>query len=87
MRLSYKTNYRGYNYRGFVLEVIIGKGAGYIGGHTVFIAYNSGSLKWLRNNRNGIVSFQHNFIDYSRIGNIELGFTQNANVVPYPQYP
>ena len=69
--------------KGFVLKAQFGHGAGHIHGRTLFVAFNSGSLRWLRENWNGRLAFAHNFIDYSRIGNLEFGFTQNANIVPY----
>lgn len=69
--------------KGFVLQIVLGSGAGRIHGRTIFIAYNSGSLQWARKFANGHINSIHSFIDYTRIGNFEVGFTQNANVVPY----
>jgi hypothetical protein len=81
MKLSFDKSR--YTKKGWVLKLVKGLGAGYIKGFTIFIAYNSGSLRWAINYRNGQLSTMHNFIDYTRIGKLEIGFTHNANCVPY----
>lgn len=58
---------------GFVLSIDFGKGAGYIGGRTLYLAFNSGSRRWARRNR-GLPW-------YSPI--LQCSLTRNANRVPY----
>lgn len=64
-----------------VAKVILGPGAGYIGGRTAFAAFNSGSARWERAHRGGYVRTRP--VIELRSTPIELGFTGNANHVPY----
>lgn len=58
-------------WKGFRLKVLYGRGAGYIGGWTFYLAWNAGSRNHMR----------------SKFGKmprkLELGFTRNANRVPF----
>jgi hypothetical protein len=69
----------------FVLKIILGNGAGYLWGRTLFVAYRSGSLRWLRDYRGGQLPVYPAAWKqgYYRIGDLEFGFTHNANIVPY----
>ena len=84
MRLCTDSNY-GHRSNGWVVKLLLGTGAGYIGGSTAFVAWKSGSLKWSRIHRNGELScypeapWKHG---YFRVGKLEFGWTRNANIVP-----
>jgi len=69
--------------RGGVARIVFGKGAGYKGGRTLFIALNSGSLRYAKTFTGGKLMRPACLYEYIRIGGLELGFTQNANLVPY----
>ena len=86
MRLLHDANYDNYA-RGWVVNLLFGPGAGYIGGSTVFVAWKSGSLHWSLRHRGG--DFSKNCsaspwrAGYFRLGKLEFGWTRNANLVPY----
>ena len=74
------------NRPGFVAKVVFGKGAGWIGGRTLFLAHNSGS----KNHRDDHKGGERFFLpgcryrwEHIQAGGWELGLTQNANAVPY----
>lgn len=67
----------------FVLKALHGRGAGYIGGWTVFVAFNSGSRAWQRAHRNDCKHDGKRQSLFTRLTSIEVGFTRNANLVPY----
>ncbi len=72
--------------KGGVLSIIFRKGAGTVGGATLFAAWKSGSKLWRDVNRCGSVSWTHNRFDLMCIGHLEFGFTRNANIVPYASW-
>lgn len=57
--------------KGFVFKALYGRGAGYIGCFTFFIAWRSGKREWLQRHRN---------IKWPAL---DIRFTKNANRVPY----
>ena len=66
------------------LKINFGPGAGYIGGRTFFLAFNSGQLKWNWTHRNiDCQATSRRWFEYIRWELIECGFTQNANIPPY----
>jgi|307.fasta_scaffold738178_1 hypothetical protein len=76
---------RGFPENGFATRLNIGPGAGYKGGCTIYLAFNSGSRHWVNNRRGGYNPW-NGFKPYSlftRLTGIELGITRNANVVPF----
>ncbi len=73
---------------GWVWNLMIGPGAGYIGGRTAFVAWRSGSLRWNRQYRRtsrppGHTSWRQG---RWRIGCLEFGWTGDANIVPYTSH-
>lgn len=60
---------------GFVFKLIYGKGAGYLGGLTIFAAFNCGRKNVGRPADQPTRSFLK--------APIRIGFTRNANRVPY----
>ena len=81
--------------RAFVVTVRFGPGAGCKSlngrlwrqaGRTLFLAYQSGSKDWRESHGGG----QRHFLagckrpwEHLQIGNLEFGYTRNANAVPY----
>ena len=59
----------------FVLTIDFGKGAGYIGGASFYLARNSGSSTWQRRYRGQTTN--RVFLGF------EIGVTRNANRLPY----
>jgi len=59
----------------WVLSLQWRKGAGCIGGRTLFVAYNSGSRNWQ-------LRFRGRAYNRALLG-FEAGLTRNANIVPY----
>lgn len=75
---------RGAKNPGGVIRLMWGPGAGYIGGFTVYAAYNSGSTRYARNFRNWTRSNGTPVPWLTRRTGIEIGITRNANLVPFP---
>lgn len=71
MKITLNQNVSG---SGWVLLLSLGRGAGYIGGLTAYLAWMAGSWTWLRDYRGG-----------SRFP-LQAGITQNANHVPYTSH-
>ena len=59
---------------GFVFGYQHGRGAGYIGGWTIYLAINSGSRSWQIRNR-----------ARRWFSPLEIGWTLNANRIPYAE--
>lgn len=88
-RIRLERNAAFYRHRGFVFTTRVRKGAGTIGGRTLFVAYHSGSKRWRDNFNGGGRSFLAGNRwpwEHVQIGQLEFGFTQNANAVPYTSH-
>jgi hypothetical protein len=69
--------------RGWVWKLLYGPGAGYVGGWTLYVAWNSGSRRWTLNHR----SVDHYRRRYGwHFGPLEVGITRNANAVPWTSH-
>ena len=79
MRFFFYKNVR--QQKGWVFKSLFGKGAGYKGGSTIFLAWCSGSRKWHLQFR-GERAYRQRFGSW-HIGPLEFGWTRNANSVPW----
>ena len=82
LRASFSRNQ--YGKRGFVLSIRLNKGAGYIGGRTTFLAFNSGKKQHRDDHMGGTLqSYKRWPWEHLQVGSLELGMTQNAQLPPY----
>ena len=82
LRASFSRNQ--YGIRGFVLSIRLNKGAGYIGGRTAFLAFNSGKKQHRDDHMGGTLqSYKRWPWEHLQVGGLELGMTQNAQLPPY----
>ena len=66
----------------FLFRAIHGKGAGYVGGWTAYVAFRSGSLAMQRIHRDNFRRDGKRESLFSRVTRIQVGLTRNANLVP-----
>ena len=63
--------------------IVLGSGAGYKKGRTLYLAWNSASWRWFDQFRGGRMPYIYQRWEHMRLGKAEFGFARNANVIPW----